>query len=1471
MKKTTNAWITYVFRLLIGIVLGVAVLLFVTGVAFMIPSVQTGAAQKAAAYLSREMQTDIRIGKLRVDWNLDILLKEVEIQDLHQETMIAFAYARTHFPSYSLKNNTLQFQWMTVKEATVRIANYQGEQGSNLSFFINYFKSDHPHQKEFHLLIQNVRLENSRFAFFNERHPREYFPNTWNYSDIRFYSINCNMRTLAVENALLLLDIDHLSFQEQSGFEVQSLKGKVSVGSDRIYCEEAFLQAGGGTDASLDFRFDFNNYAAFSDFYDSVFFRCQLRPSKVAWEDIQFFVPAFAGMEHLLFHLQGDVNRSLSNLAMENLFFQLNNRCLFAGDIYTHGLPDAAQTDWDLRLSRIAFCLDSLQHFILPLGERLQIPSFLEVLQCTSGNLKFTGRFSEFQLETELQSNMGAVEAVGAMRKNEIGMQYTADFGVRNLALSSFLHTSSIDQLTASGHIHGNAQNIEDYSVNIQNLQLNGTPIHQTQVEGDLEDGRLTVQCRAADPLLQATLKGFVDLQENHRPCYATFDIQNMATSALKLFRPDSNTAISCKGNLQMNLTGLDALEGSLNIEEACYKEQLATYPLNHISISLKQKEKEKVFLLFSEALQMRMRGNVPLSQIVPFFKEEAHRYLPQTIAKNEDNICLDSFHLQASAKIRENQSIMAVLLPSFQCQQPVEMNAAFTSDSVTVMLNAPSIQLNKNEFENLEMNVSSNGDTLNLAVLCHQLIWNRSDSLSNMEQLRLTASACQDTVPFRIRMRKSDNRPTEMVDLVGVFNFNPSSATLCFQEGKLCFDKELFRLDSQSRIRFEKEHIQIDQLKFASETQSFSLHGNYSKTQPMRLQAEMSQVDLGELAWLMQPYKIAADGIANGNFALTRTDNLQFISHLKVDQFVFNDVHYGALDLQTQWIDYKQMVDIKADVRPSLDDSATLHMKGNYHPNSKQIDLKGDIYDFNLKSIAPFLTSFSSEVQGNASGVLHFSGPLQKARLNGDIFLKNADLRIDYLQTKYHISQQHLLFEDSGFVFKDVQFVDDAGNKGSLNGIVSHQQLKNWGVQLDVDAQHLMVLNTQYKDNDLFFGRAYATGRVHLSQIGSLFSVQGNVRTESPTYITLSLTRNTNVQMQNNYIVFERPYTIESEAEKKTEHTTGKNQTQLLLNLTATPDATVKVNLDPSIGCTLIGNGNGNLRLELNEKQKFEIYGSYTLSEGTVDLALGNILTRSLKLENGSDLSWDGRPESGKMNVKATYTTKTSISNLLNESATSSYRTIPMTTCLHLNGNLLNPDFDFSIRMDEVDESIQSVVYNVLDTTDKEEMLQQAFALMLTGRLNVEQSGTNAVNYGIGYSLSELSSYYLQKMISSITDKVNLGFQYIQGDGSSTADEYNVQISTNLMENRLSIQGNLNIYGDNGFQEEQAVAGNVVGDIIFEYKITKDGSLRIKAFNLANYYDVLSSAYSDVPYYQGVGIAFSKDFNHLKDLFKRK
>jgi len=60
----------------------------------------------------------------------------------------------------------------------------------------------------------------------------------------------------------------------------------------------------------------------------------------------------------------------------------------------------------------------------------------------------------------------------------------------------------------------------------------------------------------------------------------------------------------------------------------------------------------------------------------------------------------------------------------------------------------------------------------------------------------------------------------------------------------------------------------------------------------------------------------------------------------------------------------------------------------------------------------------------------------------------------------------------------------------------------------------------------------------------------------------------------------------------------------------------------------------------------------------------------------------------------------------------------------------------------------------------------------------------------------------------------------------------------------------------------------NVVGDINVEVMLTRDGKLRLRAFNRSNTTELLTVS---APYTQGIGLFYRKDFNNLAELFRKK
>ena len=100
-----------------------------------------------------------------------------------------------------------------------------------------------------------------------------------------------------------------------------------------------------------------------------------------------------------------------------------------------------------------------------------------------------------------------------------------------------------------------------------------------------------------------------------------------------------------------------------------------------------------------------------------------------------------------------------------------------------------------------------------------------------------------------------------------------------------------------------------------------------------------------------------------------------------------------------------------------------------------------------------------------------------------------------------------------------------------------------------------------------------------------------------------------------------------------------------------------------------------------------------------------------------------------------------------------------------------------------------------------------------------------------------EMLSNQLSNWLSQISDDFDIGVNYKQGDEMSS-QELDVAMSTQLFNNRVSINTNVGLGGNSGnttSEVEQGSANKIVGDVEIEVKLNKKGTLRSKVFNRTN------------------------------------
>jgi hypothetical protein len=749
------------------------------------------------------------------------------------------------------------------------------------------------------------------------------------------------------------------------------------------------------------------------------------------------------------------------------------------------------------------------------------------------------------------------------------------------------------------------------------------------------------------------------------------------------------------------------------------------------------------------------------------------------------------------------------------------------------------------------------------------------TDTIPDLQEIELGAIISNNVIDFLATAAGNDNNKLHDILIEGAVTFLDMSKwelEIILNNGSIVWDDDVFLFDASNYVYLAKDSLYI---------RNFGLHSQKGKSIMARsglmnnnengIYFNFNKIDLGIFNVFLNQYQISLAGTSTGKGGLIRNAYGYAIgSDFDVDDFQFNNVAMGYFQGKTFWNNIEKKLFIQAlifETKQNLNNSL-LEINGHFDPKNKYIDLTGKIDSLNIKILEPYLKSFASKVEGFGTGELTFKGEISKPKFEGKVLLKKATLGIDFLQTNYFIESGIIKFIDTGFIFENIPFRDAYHGSGYVNGIVTHNRLRDFGVNLKIDATNLSVLNTTLKDNNLFYGKAFATGNAIISgEVKDILSITANLTTNTSTDITLSLDWNTTAT-ESKFITF-----VSSQAIEKKDSLLSvvpKNSAmQVNLKITATPEATVRVLLDPSIGGTIISRGNNStIDLILDKNNDISLYGIYTISSGEFDLAFGDVLTRTFKIENGGYISWNGNPTQGTMSVRAIQATKVSVNNLFEMEDGARHRPISVNNILSLNGQLLNPDFSFSFDLPDADDMTKAQIYNLFDTTNREDMVRQVVNVLLMGTFSVTTTGegnSTVNNTQLGYSISEIVSSQLKKLVSSISPNIDVRMGYLPGN-TAEENEYSVDVGGSFFNDKLTISTSL------GIIEQQDVNNRdrFLGDITAEYKLTSDGSLRVRAFNVTNQQDLLNSTYYST-YSQGMGFAYSKDFDKFKDLFVRK
>lgn len=311
-------------------------------------------------------------------------------------------------------------------------------------------------------------------------------------------------------------------------------------------------------------------------------------------------------------------------------------------------------------------------------------------------------------------------------------------------------------------------------------------------------------------------------------------------------------------------------------------------------------------------------------------------------------------------------------------------------------------------------------------------------------------------------------------------------------------------------------------------------------------------------------------------------------------------------------------------------------------------------------------------------------------------------------------------------------------------------------------------------------------------------------------------------------------------------------------IRATITPSARLTIVMDPVAGDKITSHGGGAMNLTYNSASNdIKMYGKYTLSEGTYNFSLQDLILKDFIIKPGSSISFNGDPLNGLLDIRAAYRVNTNLTDLDKSFATDhdlNRTNVPVDAMLLVKGEMTQPDISFDIELPTLNDEVSQKVRSIISSEDM--MNRQIIYLLALNRFYTPEymGGGNSGGEWASVASSTLSSQ-LTNMLGQLTDKINIAPSLRSDKGDFSDLEVDLALSSRLFNNRLLINGNF------GYRDRTSSSSTFIGDFDIEYLLTRSGSVRLKAynhFNDQNYY--LKSALTT----QGLGVAWRKDFDRL-------
>ncbi len=1485
--QENNKYIQRFKRILKWMLYSAVLLIITVFLLFRLSSVQTFVAQQTAEHFSNMADMDISIGSIDIHNFLSVGIKDLKVRDHHDSLFLTVKSINIDIiPSYLFEDKVF-VKNVCIDSLFLALIEYQGEKELNIMKIVNSFISDNNDTSSLDIGIKakEVCITNSYFAL--DLQNSEHFDGM-DYTHLNVDNINILVHDFTIKGDSLIGNIKKLSAHEKCGFDLKSFVGNALVSPREIEIPDLKLYTNNSKIES-DFNLRYKQWPDWLDFIEKVRFDSKVESIIINLDDIRYFATSLEGMDNV-FSGKANVRGNIANIKITSADIKYANESYFKGKVSLNGLPDIEQTFIRIRVKDAYIDAKDISTFNIARDKKIDIPKIFDKYKYMKVNGRFTGFYYDFVSKASFNSALGRFSTDISLQptENDKNFKYSGKLSTKNFKIQELIGTSYISDITMKASIKGVGlnENVDaDYNIMIDNVTVSGFKYQDLGLQGKIANKRLETEFISNSDSFRLAVNGFYDFSDSlpHTSLHAS--LINARVNRFVMVSEDTLGHVSANIIADIHGNDIDNIQGYINIYDVEYSQNDRAFKTDSIITKSYLDNSFRELTIQGSNIDVNINGFRRFSDfpvMLDLLREDVFPNLTSLTKfsnhnaiewSKEKNIADEQFNFDI--KFLEINSMVSVFYPKFRISKDSEIKGSYTFSNDSLMLNVVSDRIIYDEFRASEIDMELHKDLSEVSIdLTSDYI--RTAGGIYFDTLEVHGDLVMNKADFYISWGGAINTKNKG-DIEGSFTWlDTNSFELEFTKGELYVHDSLWTLNSNSKIDYSYHSLEFSDFSITHADNSLSITGKATDDANDKIICNFKDVDISFTDFYLRRFDTDFDGFIDGKLEFSSLWlSPSFTGDIDIRSFMVNDFDLYHMRLHSKYSRFREAFILDAVIGSDTLGYRYVDFGGFYYPYKadNQLDLEVRLDKFPLQSLNEYLSSFTSNIIGEATGHLMLTGNVKKPILLGRLKTSIDDILIDYTNVHYSIND-YFLFTPQYFGFVDAEAKDRDGNRLKLTTKINHSYFSDFYFDIDVKPINAEVLNTTAENNDLFYGKASGIGYFKLKGTPNDMSIDLNLKPINKSYIAIPISEQSSAEYSD-FLTFVNKDTIVISREIEDiiiEDEEEEFAFSLDMTMDVDPSTTIELVMNEKVGDVISANGNGRIKIEYNNDGTYKMYGKYIIARGNYLFTMQSILNKRFIINPGSEIIWDGEMESAKINMKAIYRVDAKLYDIFQSVVDSAnsvvYKKPSRVNCIiNITGDLFDPTISFDINIPDesiADQELLNRLLSVESTGNSEEMNKNFVSLLILGSFQPPSGYESGANPNmLQHNATEILAEQVGNIMNQVSDDVEIGLEWNPGD-EVTTQEIAVALSYTMLDDRLLLDGKFGQGG--GSTDESSV--RIVADMEIAYKLTPDGRIRAKVFNRTNYYDPLSRK---APYTQGVGISFRKDFNNLEQLLTKK